>query len=93
VVRIGERVRAVHLSNHCPGGLGFPVTSSNRAGNDADVAHAARRAWLNVEDHEARATGQVCARCQQLITANQNVRCRSTGDWVHESCPLATGQS
>lgn len=92
-MRIGERVRAAHLGNHCPGGLGFPVTSSNRAGTEADIAHAGSRSWLNVDDHEARASGEVCARCLQLIAAHQNVRCRSTGDWVHECCPLTTGPS
>jgi hypothetical protein len=40
-MRIGERVRAAHLSNHCPGGLG--LTSSTSSGADADNAHAASR--------------------------------------------------
>ena len=93
-MRIGERVRAAHLSNHCPGGLGFPVTSSGRAGTDPGIAP---RSWLIIGDHEARAAGEVCARCRQLIAPNQNVRCRGDGDWVHESCPqlrrAATGQA
>jgi hypothetical protein len=90
-MRIGERVREAHLSNHCPGGLGFPITSWHRAGTDADHAHAASSSWLAVEDHRARATGAVCARCQQVIAARQNVRCRGDGDWVHESCPPVPG--
>jgi|CZKT01.1.fsa_nt_gi hypothetical protein len=89
-MRIGERVRAAHLSNHCPGGLGFPVTSSG-ALRAAAARALARESWLTGEDHAARAGGAVCARCQQLIAPDQNVRCRRSGDWVHESCPPVTG--
>ena len=92
-MRIGTRVREAHLSNHCPGGLGFPVTSWHRAGTDADNAHAASSSWLAVEDHQARAAGAVCARCQQVIAASQTVRCSGDGDWVHESCPLEPGRA
>ncbi|MGD0377779.1 MAG: hypothetical protein ABSB01_24780 [Streptosporangiaceae bacterium] len=92
-MRIGERVRAAHLSNHCPGGLGFPVTSSASSGADADNAHAASRSWLIVTDHEARAAGEICARCRQEISARQNVRSRGDGNWVHETCPPVPGHS
>ena len=84
-MRIGERVREAHLSNHCPGGLGFPITSWHRA--DADNAQGARNSLLAVEDHQARAAGAVCARCHEIIAASQNARCRGDGGWVHESCP------
>jgi hypothetical protein len=44
-------------------------------------------AYLDPEDNEARAPGQVCARCGQVITAGQDVRLRGDGKWVHEVCP------
>ena len=84
-MRIGARVREAHLSNHCPGGLGFPVTSWHRAETGADNAHTASSSWLAVEGHQARAAGAVCARCRQVIAGGQNVRCRDGGDWVHEA--------
>ena len=90
---IGGRVRAAHLSHHFPGGLGLPVRSSASTGPGADNAHAAGGSWLTVEDHVARAAGEICARCRQLITASQDVRCRGDGDWVHESCPPAPGRA
>ncbi len=86
-VRIGERVRAAHLSHYCPGGLGFPVASPSSAGLDLEHAHFIRQSWLIVADHAARAAGRTCARCGQPMAADQNARRRITGDWVHESCP------
>jgi hypothetical protein len=91
-MRIGERVRAAHLSNHCPGGLGFPVTSSSALRSETARAQA-RESWLTSDDHAARAAGEFCARCRQLIAPDQNVRCRRSGDWVHESCPPVTGRA
>jgi hypothetical protein len=44
-------------------------------------------AYLDPEDNEARAPGQVCARCGQVITAGQDARLRGDGRWVHEVCP------
>jgi hypothetical protein len=87
LVRIGERVRAAHLSHFCPGGLGFPVTSPNAVGLDLEDAHFLRQSWLIVADHAARAAGQTCARCGDGIGADQDTRRRGGGDWVHESCP------
>jgi hypothetical protein len=43
--------------------------------------------YLNPEDNEAHAAGQVCARCGAVITAGQDVRLRADGRWVHEVCP------
>jgi hypothetical protein len=43
--------------------------------------------YLDPEDNEAHAAGQVCARCKAVITASQDAR-RLPGDqWVHEVCP------
>jgi hypothetical protein len=86
-VRIGERVRAAHLSHYCPGGLGIPVTSPNSVGLDLEHAHFIRQSWLTVDDHAAHAAGQICARCGQRIEADQDVRRRACGDWAHETCP------
>jgi hypothetical protein len=88
-VGIGERVRAAHLDHYCPGGLGFPVTSPNSVGLDLEDADFIRQSWLTVADHAARAAGLVCVRCGQPIAASHDVRRRTDGDWVHESCPLA----
>jgi hypothetical protein len=38
-------------------------------------------------DNEAHAAGLVCARCQTVITASQDVRRLPEGQWVHEVCP------
>jgi len=43
--------------------------------------------YLNPEDNEAHAPGQVCARCWAIITAGQDVRLQADGRWVHEVCP------
>jgi len=43
--------------------------------------------YLNPEDNEAHAPGQVCGRCGAVITAGQDVRRRADGRWVHEVCP------
>jgi hypothetical protein len=47
--------------------------------------------YLDPEDNEARAPGQVCARCGTVITAGQDVRLRADGRWVHEVCPVDFG--
>jgi hypothetical protein len=44
-------------------------------------------AYLDPEDNEARAPGQVCGRCGAVITASQDARLRADGRWVHEVCP------
>ena len=90
-MRIGERVRAAHLSHYCPGGLGFPVTSPNCVGLDLEDADFIRQTWLIVEDHAAHAAGEICVRCSQPIEADHDVRRRVTRDWVHEICPVQTG--
>lgn len=43
--------------------------------------------YLNPEDNEAHAPGQVCARCGAVITAGQDVRLQEDGRWMHEVCP------
>lgn len=48
--------------------------------------------YLDPEDNEAHAPGQVCARCGAVITATQDVRLRADGRWVHEVCPLDPGE-
>ena len=85
-MRIGERVRAAHLSNHCPGGLGLPVSSSRALRADPASAYAGEY-WLLAEDHAARADGATCARCAKPIGPAQPARRRRSRDWVHESCP------
>lgn len=77
---IGERVRAVHLSQYCPGGLGFPAGSpgSGLAGTDSASPGSA--------GHEAQAPGRQCARCGCEISAGQPARRRADQDWVHGDC-------
>lgn len=48
--------------------------------------------YLDPEDNEARAPGQVCARCGAVITAAQDARLRGDGRWVHEVCPGDLGE-
>jgi hypothetical protein len=48
--------------------------------------------YLNPEDNEAHAPGQVCARCGAVITADQDVRLQADGRWVHEVCPVDPGE-
>ena len=44
--------------------------------------------FLDAEANEAHApAGQVCERCGQVITADQDARMRVDGGWVHEVCP------
>jgi hypothetical protein len=48
--------------------------------------------FLDPEENEAHAPGQVCERCGQVITAVQDARRRPDGQWVHDECPvLLTG--
>ena len=42
---------------------------------------------LDPEDNELHAAGQVCERCEQVITASQDVRRLLDGHFVHEVCP------
>ena len=48
--------------------------------------------FLDPEDNEARAPGQVCGRCGAVITAAQDARLQADGRWVHEVCPLDLGE-
>lgn len=43
--------------------------------------------YLDPEDNEAHAPGQVCPRCGAVIDAGQDARRRPDGQWVHEVCP------
>ena len=40
------------------------------------------------QDHAAHATGRICKRCGQPITAGQDARLRGESDWVHDVCPV-----
>jgi hypothetical protein len=84
---IGERVRDAHLSHFCPGGAGFPVASPNSAGVDLDQAAFLRLPRPGPDIYSARATGEVCGRCEHPIEAGEAVRRRARGPWVHENCP------
>ena len=82
-MRIGERVRAVHLSQYCPGGLGFPAGSPGAAA-DRDYAPAGQ-SWAQLAGHEAQAAGP-CGRCGREISAGQQARRRADRRWVHGDC-------
>jgi hypothetical protein len=44
--------------------------------------------YLDAEANEAHApAGQICERCGQPISADQDARLRADGGWVHEVCP------
>ena len=43
-------------------------------------------------DNEAGAPGRVCERCGAVIAADQDVRRRADGQWIHEVCPIDTGE-
>ena len=47
--------------------------------------------YLDAEDNELHAPGEVCARCHQSIAAGQDVRRQVDGSWVHEVCPPNLG--
>jgi hypothetical protein len=81
-VGIGERVRAVHLSQYCPGGLGFPAGSPGAA----QPAPGDGPSWGELAGHEAQAAGRRCARCGHEISAGQPARRRADHDWVHGDC-------
>jgi hypothetical protein len=40
-------------------------------------------------DNAAHAPGRVCERCGQTIGADEEVRRRAGGWWMHETCPGA----
>jgi len=79
-VRIGQRVRAVHLSQYCAGGLGFPAGSPG----DPGCAGSSERADAGPG---ADAAGAACGVCAGEISTGQPARRRFDGDWVHENCP------
>ncbi len=81
-VPIGERVRQAHLDHFCPGGAGVPVTGSGPIG--LGLPAAVPGGW---DDHRARAPGQRCGRCRELIGPGEDARRRAGGGWVHEACP------
>jgi hypothetical protein len=82
-MEIDERVREAHLSHFCPGGASVPVTDSRPIGLEPGQAAPGQA----MSGTSARATGSPCGRCDQPITAGQDVRRQATGAWVHESCP------
>jgi hypothetical protein len=82
-MEIDERVREAHLSHFCPGGAGFPVTTSRPIGLDVEESASppAQDGGL------AGAAGHDCGRCDRPIRAGQDARRRVSGAWVHETCP------
>jgi hypothetical protein len=84
-VGIGERVRAVHLSQYCPGGLGFPAGSPGTSGPDRRDGRGS--SWAELAGHEAQAAGRRCARCGREIGGGQPARRRADQHWVHGDCP------
>ncbi len=81
-MEIDERVREAHLSHFCPGGAGFPVTTSRPIG--LDLEEAVPPALVGTL---TGAAGNECGRCGQPIRAGQDARRRVSGAWVHETCP------
>jgi len=71
------------------GGLAEDEDSSEReiAEHDREERELESRP---LEDNEAHAAGQVCARCGAVVTVSQDVRRRADGRWVHEVCPRAS---
>jgi hypothetical protein len=47
--------------------------------------------YLDPEDNEAHAPGEICERCGAVITAGQDARLRPDGHWIHEVCPAQPG--
>ena len=68
------------------GGLAEDEDSAEReiAEHDREERELASRP---LEDNEAHAAGQICARCGAVVTVSQDVRRRADGRWVHEVCP------
>jgi hypothetical protein len=44
--------------------------------------------YVDPEDNELHAPGQVCQRCGTVISALQEARRLPDGHWVHEVCPV-----
>jgi hypothetical protein len=44
--------------------------------------------YLDPEDNELHAPGQVCQRCGSAIIGMQEARRQLDGHWVHEICPI-----
>jgi hypothetical protein len=82
-VEIDERVREAHLSHFCPGGAGFPVTTSRPIGLDLEEAAPPPA----LDSTLSGAAGRECGRCGCVILAGQDTRRRVSGAWVHETCP------
>lgn len=86
-MRIGQRVRAVHLSQYCPGGLGFAAGSPGNPGSPVVSGWAGSDGPPMDGDHGADPAGAACARCTEEIMAGQPARRRLNGEWIHETCP------
>ena len=82
-MEIDERVREAHLSPFCPGGAGFPVTTSRPIGLDLEEAAPPPALDCTLTG----AAGNECDRCGRPIRAGQDTRRRVSGAWVHETCP------
>jgi len=80
-------VREAHLSHFCPGGAGFPVTTSRPIGLDLEGAAPPPGLDGTLDGTLAGAAGHECSRCGQPIREGQDARRRVSGAWVHETCP------
>jgi len=76
-------VREAHLSHFCPGGAGFPVTTSRPIGLDLEEAAPPPA----LDGTLVGAAGHECGRCVRPIGAGQDARRRVSGAWVHANCP------
>lgn len=58
-----------------------PVEESDQAAAERDLTVEAGN------EQEPGATGQVCARCGNVIAAGDYARLEASDGWVHEQCP------
>jgi hypothetical protein len=86
-MRIDDRVREVHLSHYCPGGMGLPVGASGPVGLD-DRPRDGTASAADADDHRLSADGSPCGRCGRPLAAGQDVRRLLSGQTVHATCPL-----
>ncbi len=84
-MRIGERVRAVHLSQYCPGGLGFPAGSPG-TGQPADGDDPAGQSGRSSPATRRRPRAAGARAADGEISPGQPVRRRADHDWVHGDC-------
>jgi hypothetical protein len=64
---------------------GFPFDETVGLAGAASAADAA--AASEMADHSLHASGQICARCGETLTADSTARRTVDGDWIHDTCP------